>query len=84
MMKQQLIAFETARLAKKKGFGIAVNSYYNTAEPDRIVTCGAANWNYKAWGNVGVSAPPQSILQKWIRENSNLHVEIYCNASEWG
>ena len=29
-------------------------------------------------------SPTQSLLQKWLREEKAIHIEIYCNASGWG
>jgi hypothetical protein len=78
-MKDTLISFETAKLAKEKGFQEPVCDYYNTVEPDRIVTVGAFNHNYPAHGDVTVSAPTQSLLQKWLRETKNCNVLIFEN-----
>lgn len=75
-MEEQLITFETAKLAKEKGFEIPVSNYYNVAEPDRIVTVGAFNHNCKRHGNVTVSAPTQSLLQKWLREKHKIDIRV--------
>lgn len=75
-MKEALISFECAKLAKEKGFEIPTCNYYNIQEPDRIVTVAAFNHNYKAHGNVTVSAPAQSLLQKWLREEHNVEVWV--------
>ncbi len=45
-MIEELISFETAKLAKEKGF------------------------------NEQCSAPTQSLLQKWLREVHNIHVNV--------
>jgi hypothetical protein len=36
------------------------------------------DWNSKA----GYSIPTQSILQKWLREKHNIHIEIYLGHDE--
>jgi hypothetical protein len=67
-MKEQLISFDTAKLAKKKGVkvesypvysfdGILVNNYTNA---HRIYP-----------------APTQSLLHKWLRDTHNIHVIPY-------
>lgn len=28
--------------------------------------------------------PSQSLLQRWVREKHDIHIEIYANASGWG
>tara|TARA_R110001606_G_scaffold391495_1_gene559642 strand:+ start:65 stop:349 length:285 start_codon:yes stop_codon:yes gene_type:complete len=50
-MKEQLITFETAKLAKEKGFEL--NGYTNDIE-----------------------APTQSLLQKWLREEHEIHLTV--------
>ena len=75
-MTDQLISFETAKLAKEKGFNIPVHGMYvekgyepqNYPEPNES----AYNWNSRS----GYSAPTQSLLQKWLREKHNIHFVI--------
>ena len=43
-----------------------------TEEGDEI-----ESWNFNAGFNGWVSAPTQSLLQKWIREIHNIHIEIF-------
>ena len=57
-MKEQLITFETAKLAKEKGFTIGV---------DLILYLYLEKGFY-------IGAPTQSLLQKWLREQHNLEV----------
>ena len=85
-MKEQLISFETAKLAKEKGF---------PQEPNRLKI---PYYNYKGEfkGDVtdflrkylreedtsdveSVSAPTQSMLAKWLREKHNIHLIAYKN-----
>jgi len=68
-MKEQLISFETAKLAKEKGFFIGYRLYNETG---------------KIWARHFIgdqerklySASTQSLLQKWIRETHRIHIEI--------
>ena len=78
-MEEQLVSFEIALLAKKKGFQIPTNEYSNIVEPKKVITVGAFNHNYIPHGNVTVSLPRQSLLQKWLRKNHDLHIEVSCN-----
>ena len=108
-MKEDIISFKTAKLAREKGFKELCYSYYfedgEFKEYQINDTYGYygdeytidleefyENWNDKAltkkngdrcFGcskNSGYlntfSAPTQSILQKWLREKYNIHVEV--------
>ena len=113
-MKEELITFETAKLAKEKDFNILQHSYYfedgEFKENSLKGTNGYygeeyefnlsefnENWNDK-WkttkeGNrcfgcdkdpkyfETFSAPTQSLLQKWLREEHKFHVEVFINDS---
>lgn len=81
-MKEQLISFETAKLAKEKGFDLLVQGYYykhSKSKKETLVTKEPSSldyhlpWcNYSAWrGKARYSAPTQSLLQKWLREKHN-------------
>tara|TARA_R110001606_G_scaffold359029_1_gene510795 strand:- start:392 stop:886 length:495 start_codon:yes stop_codon:yes gene_type:complete len=87
-MKEQLIVFETAKLAKKKGFDWEVRSFFLDRELHEDVNT-RGNYNSYAWVTTWrntstddtVSAPTQSLLQKYIRETRGVHIEIHRNAS---
>lgn len=53
-MKDELVKYETAVLAKEKGF---------------IVLC-------KMFYDPNISAPEQSLLQRWLREVHNIHIYV--------
>lgn len=67
------IEFETAKLAKEKGFNVPVWECFNSKG-------GPINYsrNIFAYENDGkfISRPTQSELQKWIREEHKFHVSI--------
>jgi hypothetical protein len=75
-MKEELISFETAKLAKEKIFNIPVLSVYadnGCLSSDDTVY----NFNQRA----GYSAPTQSFLQKWLREKHRIDIYVkpsYC------
>ena len=78
-MKEQLISFETAKLAKEKGFVyMKANCYgdnmcYQLPEGELI--------NALKGNSVGgyILAPTQSLLQKWLREIHNIFISTDVN-----
>jgi hypothetical protein len=71
-MEEQLINFETAKLAKEKGFNISgINIYENK---ELLCDVEFKNWNN---GTLCLLAPTQSLLQKWLREVHNIIVLIH-------
>lgn len=78
-MKEQLITFETAKLAKEKVLRIGSLNYYNGN--DDLVTI---NKNYSTdhhhknnnMQRFRYEAPTQSLLQKWLREEHDLFVSV--------
>lgn len=75
-MQEQLISFETAKLAKEKGFNIKTLFAYNLL--------GVTNNSFKIhrkkdfdeFSNTFCFTPTQSLLQKWLREEHEIHIEI--------
>jgi len=103
-MKEQLITFETAKLAKEKGFDWATDKHYENSLTESIHEedgkSGPFGWEkgeinlqsdyfINNWKECDLSssswylcsAPTQSLLQKFIRENRGVHIEIHKNAS---
>jgi hypothetical protein len=77
-MKEQLITFETAKLANGKRFDIETYNHYQLKNGKFL-----DKDNYQGQS---IKAPTQSLLQKWLRETRGVHIEIYRNASGyyWG
>jgi hypothetical protein len=69
-MKETIIKFETAILAKEKGFN------------NDLQWCGFAPCSYDEKGNFwkntfyGIEAPTQSLLKKWLRDKYHLYVRV--------
>ncbi len=81
-MKEQLISFETAKLAKEKLFDW--NCFYkfvNNSDVEVNNEINSFNWN--AFSNK-VSAPTQSLLQKWLRDKCDIRVYVYEHTDEHG
>ena len=88
-MEEQLISFETAKLAKEKGFNIGCkNKYVETLEHalemgrggdctfPHIPTRVLTNSSYEKWDIVHCDAPTQSLLAKWLREVHKINIFI--------
>lgn len=82
-LKEKLISFETAELAKEKGFDIPtlygcnhkgeLQEYityesYSPGEPEVRINDFIRKWEYQL--------PTQSLLQKWIREVHDVSIKI--------
>lgn len=80
-MEDQLIEFETAKLAKEKGFDWECSM---TAVEDTKHIYGTGNDNHNQYRN-NVSIPTQSLLQKWLREEHGIIVlvEDECHPEIW-
>ena len=89
-MEEQLINFKTAKLAKEKGFNRQCFYYYDKTE--KLIEPYEENGsstdvefrvnltdlldNYNEGYRENYSASTQSLLQKWLRETHQLHLEI--------
>lgn len=90
-MKEELISFETAKLAKEKGFKFneeSENIYKKNADTGKIITVRnfkitEKNPYYILLDGEIYPAPTQSLLQKWLREVHNIIVTpVYLNKSK--
>ena len=83
-MQEQIIKFETAKLAKEKGFIWDVKEAYY-ADKDEL----SKRMREECWDGYPVNtedeaylaAPTQEQLKKFIREERGVHIEIGRNAS---
>ena len=89
-MEERLISFNTARLSKESGFDWKVTHHYRDGGlyTSELINGGAPyNMNCQKeqdlWNCNLYSAPQQSLLQKWLRDEHNIEVLVYCNASGW-
>jgi hypothetical protein len=71
-MKEQLIAFETAKLAGEKGFDVKTKHWYDQTEALNPVKGIRGAMVYINQGY----APTQSLLQKWLREEKDIFINI--------
>ncbi len=63
-MSDTLVSFETAKLAKEKGF------------PDILGLTYSQDGRLEGHRSINYPAPTQSLLQKWLREKHDTHIEI--------
>jgi len=86
-MKDELIEFKTAALAKEKGFNIETYALYSAGElfnpeDSSISVLGIPDdslhkFNHNKCVDSTCSAPTQSLLQKWLREIHKIDVCSY-------
>ena len=72
MIHDEIVTFEVAKLAKEKGFNEKCNFYYQKGV---INTDGCFN-RYNKGVEYICSAPTQSLLQRWLREEKEIIIAI--------
>jgi hypothetical protein len=82
-MEDALILFETAKLAKEKGFNYKVTNHFRDGANynKELINAGSAyNMNsseeQELWNTNLYSAPTQSLLQKWLREVHKIKILV--------
>ena len=75
MIHEEICTYEVCKLAKKKGFDWICLHYFRTKNKDlfRVFPC-------EDWSNIEdrINAPTQSLLQRWLREEKGVVVEVMC------
>jgi len=86
-MDEQFITFETAKLAKAKGFdveclyvynpnGVLISKWYECTAEIECVTGDMILNQFKIRHDF-YKAPTQSLLQKWLREVHEIEIEVW-------
>ena len=77
MIHEEICTYEVCKLAKEKGFNERTRYYYeaNCINPKAIEHCTGANCFNKY--PKAVSAPTQALLQRWLREERGIIVEVF-------
>lgn len=80
-MTEQLITFETAKLAKRKGFD-EPTSYMFGAQGEEIGSKCSGDFRHSDWSNsvVRYSRPTQSLLQQYLREVHKINVFVHMDS----
>jgi len=74
-MEEQLISFETAFLAKEKGFKESCIHWFHSDTKEHGVYDTAYRYQERIKGKE-IFVPKQSLLQKWLREVHNMEVFV--------
>lgn len=80
-MEEKIIEFETAKLAKEKGFNEMCFKQYNKDSSlnriSREIDVVIGSYEQLLYARKGYyPASTQSLLQRWIREKHRIHIEI--------
>jgi hypothetical protein len=75
-MKEELISFETAKLAKEKRFDVSCRVLYNKDGSKVLNNRHTMRNNLTFVDDSKISAPTQSLLQRWLREVHELNLYI--------
>ena len=78
MIHEELVTYEVAKLAKEKWFREKCIAHYFDDTKDLYRSSNPQCYN---WGGNASDAPTQSLLQRWLREEKNIHIEIIATAS---
>lgn len=79
-MKENIVTFQVAKLAKEKNFKLEVNYYYEiTTISDSDLSLKPCEYQNINFFDSIFAAPTQSILQKWLREEHNIDIIIWKN-----
>ena len=72
MIEEQYVTFETAKLAKEKGFDESVRKYFTPKGDNTFINYFYLSTKYLH----GIARPTQSLLARWLREQCKLFIEI--------
>ena len=73
-LQEEVVTYEVAKLASEAGFKSFTRSYYMIGDKEPFFVGEAKNWNvhYDKY-----SAPTKSLLQKWLRKEKGIYIEVY-------
>jgi len=76
----QLILFETAKLAKEKGFNEPcryIMKEDHSTEPDKLLDCINKEFTQNSYcASNDFTIPTQSLLKNWLWETHNIYIEM--------
>lgn len=85
MIHEEICTYEVAKLAKGKGFpqlGIDSNNYWFEDNNGELIDMNAKAFVFDVIPKEGLTRKiSQSLLQRWLREEKNIHIEIIATAS---
>ena len=79
MVTEQYVSFETARLLKEKGFDGDCFAAYNVGGniESAMELYGEETIGNGECGEGDIAAPTQALAMRWLREEKNIHIDIY-------
>lgn len=82
MIHEEICTYEVCKVAKEKGFNVPTDRYYHIYDDVieaqnslEMTSDGCADF-YNSLNQCRCAAPTQSLLQRWLREEKNIVVEI--------
>ena len=79
-MRHDVILFETAKLARDKGFKVPCDGRYFWDHKWQLSLKGAVKCSndsdMKDRSNVSYCAPTQSLIQKWLRDEHRIYITV--------
>lgn len=81
MIHEEICTYEVCKLAKEKGFNVPTHYAYNENCQKAMYMELCLNRNTK--DSRSISAPSQSLLQRWLREEKGLHISIPLHKGEY-
>jgi hypothetical protein len=85
MIHEEICTYEVCKLAKKKGFDVPTR----TIKVEKIEGTEKEVWDEEEcryitqWETRSVRIPTQSLLQRWLREEKALHIQITLWEKGW-
>lgn len=80
-MENQLVSFKAAKLLKQIGFSYECERHYT--EVDNWLSMSIYKANHNRYKDI-YSAPSQELAKKFLREEYNIHIEVWRSAGGWG
>ena len=80
MIHEEICTYEVCKQAKEKGFDWKCLNYYNRDEKLTVVKLFVNEYTNSQFDEGYITAPTQSLLQRWLREEKNIHIEIVATA----
>ena len=74
MIHEEICTYEVCKLAKEKGFNVPTYHAYNENRQKAMYMELCLNRNTK--DSHSISAPTQSLLQRWLREEKGIIIEL--------
>lgn len=79
MITDQFVTYEVAKLAKEKGFDEPTLCAYDEEGKTLARMRYCVKRNSRTEGLMTLAAPTQGLLQRWLREEKGLHINIDYN-----